>query len=270
MSEIANCLREEDASLSTVQHSRVPFLGYSVDSLSMDDAVRWVGRAVREPRFHHIAVLNANKVWLAKRDPVLQEIILRADLVIPEYAIVWGCRVLRTPVRAHIGGIMLVKALLRRLESWGVGVYYLGAQQAIIEAMLSRLRLQYPRLNVAGARSGYFRMEESPEIVEAVNKSGAQILFVAMGSPRQELWIEKHRDQLRVRVALGVGGSFDVLAGIKKDAPPWARHGAEWLYRLAQDPHNLWRRYLTTNPWFVAQVLREKLIPCKTSKLTQS
>ena len=82
-----------------------------------------------------------------------------------------------------------------------------------------------------------------------------------MGSPRQEQWIESQRGRLQVRVAMGVGGSFDVLAGIKKDAPQWVRHGGEWLYRLAQDPRSLWKRYLKTNPWFVAQVLRERLHP---------
>lgn len=263
-------LRRDGDCLLSRRDSRVPFLGYPVDSLSMEEAVAWVGCAVYEPGFHHIAVLNANKMWIANRNAELREIIQRAELVIPEYAIVWGCRVLGTPVRAHIGGVMLLKSLLPWLESEGIGVYFLGAQPAVTEMMIARLRLQYPRLRIAGARSGYFDAAESAEIVGTINDSGARILFVAMGTPRQELWIEKQREHLQVHVALGVGGSFDVLAGVKKDAPPWIRHGGEWIYRLAQDPRSLWKRYLTTNPWFVAQVLREKIIPCKMSKPTQT
>ncbi len=245
---------------------RIHFLGYSVGSLSMEDAVAWVEQSVHEPGLHHIAVLNANKMWIADRNADVHRILMEAELVIPEFAIVWGCRVLGTPLREHIGGIMLLNAMLPRLELERVPIYFLGAQEHVVRQMLERLSLQYPALAVAGARSGYFKPSESDHVVEAINCSGAQILFVAMGSPRQERWIEAHRQVLQVRVAMGVGGSFDVLAGIKKDAPPWVRHGGEWLYRLAQEPRALWKRYLKTNPWFVAQVLREKFFPCRISK----
>lgn len=246
---------------TTSECARVAFLGYQVASLTMEQAVGWVSQAACEPSLHHIAVLNANKLWIADQNAALREILLRAELVIPEYAIVWGCRVMGTPLRGHIGGVMLLKALLPQLEQSGVSVYFLGAREEIVDLMVARLRLQYPALRIAGAHSGYFSPAESDEIVKAINDGGAQILFVAMGSPRQEEWIESQRGRLQVRVAMGVGGSFDVLAGIKKDAPQWVRHGGEWLYRLAQDPRALWKRYLKTNPWFVAQVLRERFHP---------
>jgi N-acetylglucosaminyldiphosphoundecaprenol N-acetyl-beta-D-mannosaminyltransferase len=243
----------------------VEFLGYRVGSFTMDEAVAWVERSLHEPELHHIAVLNANKMWIANRNAELRSILLKSELLIPEFAIVWGCRVMGTPVRGHIGGIMLLKALLPRLESTGVPVYFLGAHERVVKQMVERLRIQYPALQIAGARSGYFEPTESRGVVEAINNSGAKILFVALGSPRQELWIESQRALLKVRVAMGVGGSFDVIAGIKKDAPPWMRHGGEWLYRLAQNPRALWKRYLKTNSWFVARVFREKLFPGKMS-----
>jgi N-acetylglucosaminyldiphosphoundecaprenol N-acetyl-beta-D-mannosaminyltransferase len=230
-----------------------------VGSFTMEEAVRWVAQSIQEPSFHHVAVLNANKLWLANRNADLQSILQRAELIIPEFAIVWGCRVMRTPVRGHIGGIMLLQALLAPLEARGVPVYFLGAREDVLKQMTDRLRHQYPGLQIAGSRSGYFNLSESDKVVDAINDSQAQVLFVAMGSPRQELWIEACRERLRVRIAMGVGGSFDVLAGIKRDAPPYMRHGWEWLFRLAQDPKALWRRYLTTNPWFVTRVLRERL-----------
>jgi N-acetylglucosaminyldiphosphoundecaprenol N-acetyl-beta-D-mannosaminyltransferase len=249
----------------TADCARVKFLGYRVASLTMEEAVEWVGQSACEPFLHHIAVLNANKMWIADRDQALRQILCKAELVIPEFAIVWGCRVMGTPLRGHIGGVMLLKALLPQLESDGVSVYFFGAREDVVKLMVERLRLQYPGLRVAGARSGYFSAHESDEIANEINESGAQVLFVAMGSPRQEQWIESQRHRLQVRIAMGVGGSFDVLAGVKKDAPSWVRHGGEWLYRLAQDPRALWKRYLTTNPWFVAQVLRERLLPGRMS-----
>jgi N-acetylglucosaminyldiphosphoundecaprenol N-acetyl-beta-D-mannosaminyltransferase len=247
----------------TNEFTRVTFLGYPVASLTMDQAIGWVEQSLRESCFRHIAVLNANKMWIANRNVDLHRILLKAELVIPEFAIVWGCKMMGTPVRGHIGGIMLLKALLPRLESKEVPVYFLGARDNVLQQMVERLRLQYPTLRIAGARSGYFDLSDSDQIVKTINDSGAQVLFVAIGSPRQELWIEAHRGRLRVRVAMGVGGSFDVLAGIKKDAPPYMRHGWEWLYRLAQDPRALWKRYLTTNPWFITRVLRERLFSGK-------
>jgi N-acetylglucosaminyldiphosphoundecaprenol N-acetyl-beta-D-mannosaminyltransferase len=251
---------------SSETHSRINFIGYPVDNLSMQRAVLWTIAAARQGRFHHIAVLNANKMWIADRNVRLREIVRRADLVIPEYAVVWGCRMLGTPVKAHIGGIMLLQSLLPSLQAEEIPVYFLGARQDVVESMVSHLHFQYPTLKIAGARSGYFSDAEAEGIVREINGSGARILFVAMGTPRQELWIERHRSKWNIGVAIGVGGSFDVLAGIKKDAPSWLRHGGEWLYRLAQDPRNLWKRYLTTNPWFVAHVLREKLTSCMSAK----
>jgi len=155
---------------------------------------------------------------------------------------------------------MLLKALMPYLESERIPVFFLGAKNTVLEGMKSELDRRHPHLVIAGMRSGYFDRNEEQQIVQQINASGAEVLFVAMGTPRQEFWIERHRYNLGVKVVMGVGGSFDVLAGIKKDAPQWVRHGGEWLYRLVQDPGNLWKRYLTTNPWFVYRVLRECIL----------
>jgi N-acetylglucosaminyldiphosphoundecaprenol N-acetyl-beta-D-mannosaminyltransferase len=243
--------------------SRTHLLGYPVDSLNVQDAVSRVGMFVKKAGFHHVVAINANKLWLAEQAPALKTIVRQAELVIPEYAVVWGCRALGKPLKGHVGGIMLLKALLPWLESERVPVYFLGAKAPVLERMKSRLRATHPRLVIAGMRSGYFRVRQEMGVVVEINRSKAAILFVAMGSPRQELWIEKHRQNLEVRVAMGVGGSFDVLAGLKKDAPQWVRHGGEWVYRLIQDPRNLLKRYLTTNPWFVYRVLRERMLSGK-------
>jgi len=248
--------------------SRTRLLGYPVDSLDMQDAVSQVDTFVKQGGFHHVVAINANKLWLAEHLPDLKKIIRQAELVIPEYAVVWACRMLRKPLKAHVGGIMLLKALLPWLESEQIPVYFLGAKAPVLERMKSRLGAIHPRLVLAGMRSGYFEAGQEKEIVQEINRSRAAVLFVAMGTPRQELWIERHRHILTVRAVMGVGGSFDVLAGVKKDAPSWLRHGGEWVYRLMQDPRNLWRRYLTTNPWFVYRVLRERILPEKVYRQT--
>lgn len=246
---------ETPGKISTVQ-----VLGYPVANVSMEEAVEQVARFLEEPGLHHVIATNANKMWMASRVSGLAEVLRRAEMVIPEYAVVWGSRVLGRPLKQNIGGIRLLEALLPWLERQRVPAYFFGARREVNEVLIARLRRAYPALAVAGYRSGYFQLNEEEKIVRDINTSGAMVLFVGMGSPRQEFWIEKYRNELEPRVAMGVGGSFDVLAGFKRDAPPWMRHGGEWIYRLMQDPKNLWKRYLTTNPWFVCAILRERML----------
>ncbi len=237
---------------------RISFLGYPVDNLTLPGAVGRVLEFVREPALHHVAVLNANKLWLAARNPELQRILRAAELVVPEYAPVWGSRVVGTPLPESIRGISLVEALLPALAENRLSVYFFGAAPQVIIRLKEKVAAIHPGLPIAGARCGYFEAAQESSIISEINAARPAVLIVCLGSPRQELWIEKHRSDLAVPVAMGAGGTFDVLAGFKKDAPPWTRHGLEWLFRLSQDPANLWKRYLITNPWFVAQVLRAR------------
>lgn len=237
----------------------VRVLGYSVSNLTLNEAVTRAARCLEEPGLHHVVVINTNKIWLADRTPELKKIMERAEMVITEYGPVWAARILGAPLKANIRGIGLLQALLPGLEQCVAPIYLLGARDEVLRTLIEKLHLSYPHLPIVGARNGYFQAREEPEIVENINASGAAALFVAMGSPRQELFIERYRSSLLPRLAMGVGGSFDVLAGIKRDAPPWMRHGSEWAYRLWQDPKNLWKRYLRAHPWFVYRTLREKV-----------
>jgi N-acetylglucosaminyldiphosphoundecaprenol N-acetyl-beta-D-mannosaminyltransferase len=252
--------RANNRHLTMQPRLRRHLLGYPVDNIDIPEALSLVARFLQEEGLHHVVAINANKLWLAEHGAEVRDILQCAELVIPEYAVVWACRALNRPLKAHVGGIMLLKALLPWLERERVLVYFLGARPPVLEMMRSRMAAAHPRMLIAGMAPGYFEPRQESKIVSRINRSGAAVLFVAMGSPRQELWIERHRHDLAVKVAMGVGGSFDVLAGLKKDAPPWVRHGAEWIYRLAQDPKNLWKRYLATNPWLVYRVLRERLL----------
>lgn len=230
-----------------------------VSNVTMEEAIEWIHQFLEEDGFHQIAVVNTNKFWQARHIQGMKEILKSSDMIIPEYGAVWAAQVLGTPLKENVRGVGLFLSLIPRLEKWGESVYFLGAREDVVELLLSRLRSQYPELRIAGARSGFFSIEEEEEIVRNINASGATVLFVAMGSPRQELFINRHCKQLLPKVAMGVGGSFDVLAGLKKDAPAWTHCGIEWLYRLWLDPKNLMGRYLRVHPWFVFHTLRTRM-----------
>ena len=235
---------------------RINFLGFPVDNLTSEQLLEKIDYFVNHGIKCQIVALNANKLWQAQRDPKLRDILLQAELVIPEYAIVWGARVLGTPLVEHVGGIMLMRRILRAAIEKDYKLYFLGAKPSVIEAMVRRLKSEMPTLAISGWHHGYF--DSKDEIVAQINKSGADILFIAMGTPKQEYFVRDNFEILQVPVMMGVGGSFDVLAGIRRETPPSLRRGFEWIYRLAQDPKNLWKRYLTSNPWFVWQVYKAK------------
>jgi N-acetylglucosaminyldiphosphoundecaprenol N-acetyl-beta-D-mannosaminyltransferase len=238
---------------------RPRLLGLPVDRGGMDDAVAAVADAVAARRRMRVVVTNANKTWLAQRDPRLQRILENADLIVPEYATVWAANLLGVPDVHHIGGITLMLRLVDEAAARGWSVYLLGAQPGVAEAAAARLVEQRPTLRVAGTHHGYLDEEQRERVEQDLAERRPDLLFIAMGSPLQEYFMDALPPDAGC-VALGGGGSFDVVAGLKQDAPPWARgRGLEWAFRLAQDPRRMWRRYLLTNSWFVAQVIRARL-----------
>ncbi len=246
------------APTSTAVPVRERILGLPVDAITMEGTVAAVAAAIAEERRCRILVTNANKAWLASRDGRLRSALEAAELVIPEYATVWAAGLLGRTGIVQVGGITLMKRLLPEAAAQGWSCYFLGARPAVIETLVQRLKSQLPSLNVAGWHHGYLDEDARGRIREEMVRLHPDLLFVAMGSPAQEYFIDALPADA-TRVAVGVGGSFDVLAGLKRDAPDWLRgSGFEWVYRLAQDPARLWRRYLVTNPWFVASVVRER------------
>jgi N-acetylglucosaminyldiphosphoundecaprenol N-acetyl-beta-D-mannosaminyltransferase len=239
---------------------RVDFLGCPVDCVTLEGAIGCMETFIREGVPKHIAVINANKLWFMEKDARLARIVQEASLCVPEKAVVMGIAAMRLGAAHHVGGIMLLKAFLPRAVEKAYRLYLLGAKPSILERVVSVLRDAYPGIQIVGSHHGYLAPGEDKLLAEEIRKLRPHALFVAMGTPRQELWIAEHIGQLGVPVCMGVGGSFDVLAGIKKDAPDWVRAMAmEWLYRLIQDPKNLWRRYLITIPWFLGEVLRARV-----------
>ncbi len=239
-------------------NSRIEILGYPVDNLTSDQIIQRISQAIAGQIKTHILAINANKFYQVRRDRLLAEIVRSAEIVIPEYAFVWASRMIRRPLVEHIGGIMLMRKLLEVGESRGFSFFFLGARPEVLNQMVANIKRRYGEQLVAGWHHGYF--SDDSEIVDQINQSQANIVLVAMGVPRQEYFIHNNRAKIQAPVMLGVGGSFDVFAGIRKETPSFLRHGFEWIYRMLQDPKNLWKRYLTTNPYFVFQVLKHKFV----------
>jgi len=242
-----------------IRHS---FLGYPVDEISLCDVLLWIRNGNRTGGTRVIAVLNINKLWLASHCPCMASYLHSAELIVPEYSIVWGAKKLGIPNLEPVYGIALTKQFIPFAIKHNLRPFFLGATSSTIEALRSKLANNYPQLEIAGMHHGFLSDRNiEAEVINSIQASDADILFVGMGSPLQEYWIDEHRNVLNVPVSIGVGGSFDVLAGIKPDSPEWIRGtGFEWVYRLILEPKRYWKRYLITNPWFIWQVLLERII----------
>jgi N-acetylglucosaminyldiphosphoundecaprenol N-acetyl-beta-D-mannosaminyltransferase len=162
------------------------------------------------------------------------------------------------PVPERVAGVDLMARLLAMAGEHRLRVYFLGARREVVTALVETSHVRYPGIEIAGFRNGYFGLNDHLGIVEEIRASRADILFVGMPSPFKETWCERHRQRLEIPVIMGVGGSFDVLAGFIKRAPRWAQAlGLEWFWRLLMEPRKLWKRYLTTNIEFIWLAGRE-------------
>lgn len=236
---------------------RINILGTFIDNIDIHDALNWMSTRIKERNPGTIAVVNANKLWCMSNDKQLRQFVKSADLVVPEWALAWGAARLGTPLKSYVAGVALLQAAMPWAEENGYQPYFLGAKPDVIAILEERLKTDFPKLKPAGFHHGYFKTQDEYQMVrDEISKSNPDLVFVAMGSPKQEYWIAENSNDLQIPVCMGVGGSFDVLAGIKKDTPPWSRgNGLEWLYRLSQEPKAYWKRYLLCNPWFVWQVI---------------
>jgi N-acetylglucosaminyldiphosphoundecaprenol N-acetyl-beta-D-mannosaminyltransferase len=226
----------------------------------MQEALHRVDKFVASGEPHQILVANVNKLWQIRHDPRLARIAQQANLVIPERVLVVASGLLGTQLKSDVCGVAIAKALLPHCEKVGHSIFFLGARPAVVETLIQRVRHDYPKLRIAGHHHGYFLADNDEALKMSIRKAAPDVLLVALGSPRQEYWIHDHMREIGVPVAIGVGGTFDVVAGIKKDAPKWVRSCAiECFYRIAQDPTNLWKRYSITIPWFLGIILREGL-----------
>ena len=239
---------------------RIELLGVPVDCVTMAQSVAFVDEQVAEgAKAAAILAVNPEKVMRARKEPALMRGLRRASLLIPDgIGVVWAARWRRRVKIARVPGSELMPAVCGLAAEKGYEVFLYGAREEVNAEAAAVLPKRFPGLTVAGRHHGYVGDADMPDLIERINESGADILFVALGSPRQEAWIEAHSTALRVKAIQGVGGTFDVVAGRVRRAPKlFLALNLEWFYRLLLEPQRLWRQRVLVH--FAVSVVAEKL-----------
>jgi N-acetylglucosaminyldiphosphoundecaprenol N-acetyl-beta-D-mannosaminyltransferase len=244
-----------------VDRARVRILNGSFHVLTSADVIESVVSAIAAGERGYLCTVNVAILMAMRSDPGLQRFGERARwLVADGQPLVWASRLGGTPLPERVAGVDLVDRLCARAAREGFGVFLLGGTEHSVRAAAAMLGGKHPGLTISGTAHGYFSRREAPARAQAVAASGAKLLFVGMGAPRQERFIEEHWAELGVNVALGVGGSFDVVSGQRWRAPSLAQKlGLEWAFRAAQEPRRLLPRYVETNSRFIWLLTREHL-----------
>lgn len=237
----------------------VNILGVSVDKIPMDSVFKKADNLMKTDGVSMIFTPNPEIIMAAAEDESFKEILNSADICTPDgIGVVYASRILKNPVSQRVPGFELTKKLLESASKSEIGVFFFGSKPGVAEAAKEKVEKIYPGINICGCRNGYFKPEDSGEIVEEINESGAKLLLVCLGAPKQEKWIYEHKDKLKVNLCLGVGGTLDVLSGTAKRAPEiFLKLNLEWLYRIASNPKR-WGRFFAL-PKFMLKVMKEAL-----------
>jgi len=236
-----------------------------IDALTMAQVIHAVESAIDTRRRLLIGVVNAAKIVKMRRDEALRRAVLGADMILADgMSVVWASRLVRAPLPERVAGIDLMLRMLELCEARKFRVYCLGATDAVLANLREAVNRQYPHVEIAGMRNGFYDATDEADIVREIAQSKADVLFVGMTSPRKERFLADWCDELNVPVRHGVGGAFDVLAGKVRRAPGLVqRAGMEWAYRVVQEPRRLAGRYVDTNSVFLGMLAREKLLALK-------
>ena len=236
-------------------------LGVFIDALNWNDVLQRIMEWARSATSAYICICNVHLVVTASKDSDYNRIINASDLALPDgMPVAWMLQRSGFPGQTRISGPDLMPALCQRCAEEGLPVYLYGSLDSTLDALARNLNDAFPQLLIAGMESPPFRMltpTEQRETSERINASGARIIFVALGCPKQERWMAEHHGSIDA-VMIGVGAAFDFHAGTIKRAPKWMRKiGLEWLHRLASEPRRLWKRYLVTNTLFIVGMIRQ-------------
>lgn len=238
---------------------RIHLLGAPLDPITLDQAVELVDEAISSRRPTLNASLNAAKLVRMQSDSELRESVELCDFVTADgVPVVWAARALGNDVPGRVNGTDLMELLFAHAAERGYSLYLFGSEPGILAGARAEIERRHPAIKIVGTQHGFYAPEEEQEVVERIAAARPDILFVALGTPQKELFQARHRDALGVPFTMGVGGSFEVLAGVRKRAPEWAqRAGLEWAFRLVQEPRRLAARYVVGNTRFVWLVGRE-------------
>jgi N-acetylglucosaminyldiphosphoundecaprenol N-acetyl-beta-D-mannosaminyltransferase len=239
---------------------RITMMGCQIDNLSMAETLEKIDGFIRSGKPHQHVVVNVDKLVKASRDDGLRAIINGCALVSADgMPVVWASRLLGKPLKERVAGIDLFEALMARAAGCGWRVFLLGAREDVVQAVRATYLRRYPQLAIAGCRNGYWAGElEEAAVAEQVRASGADILFVAISSPKKEQFLGRWQEAMRIPFAMGVGGTFDVVIGKVKRAPRWMQQaGLEWFYRFLQEPRRMFRRYFIDDMAFFWLLIKE-------------
>jgi N-acetylglucosaminyldiphosphoundecaprenol N-acetyl-beta-D-mannosaminyltransferase len=245
--------------VKTPSAEKVTLFGVPVNNLTMRETVDCIEAMVGDGKVHQHVVINVDKIVKMESNQALRAAVLDCDLInVDGQPIIWASRILQSPLEERVTGIDLFDVLIARCAERGFRPYLLGARQDVVAKTVDVLKAKYPKLQLAGWRNGYWSANEEHAVVQEIKKVRPDVLCMAVGSPKQELFLCKWKKEMQVPFVMGVGGSFDVTAGVLKRAPRWMQDsGLEWLFRLAQEPRRLWRRYLKEDMAFFRLVWRE-------------
>jgi N-acetylglucosaminyldiphosphoundecaprenol N-acetyl-beta-D-mannosaminyltransferase len=245
-------------SLPTIEIIRSP-----VTALRFDAQIAAITAWAKSRVSNYVCVANTHMLIEAYRSETFRQVLQTADLVTPDgMPLVWMMKLLGAHHQNRVAGMDIFLALCQQASQQGISLFLVGSQAKILERIRTRLQREFPDLKIAGMEPLPFRplkLEEDTALIQHINASGAGLIFVSLGCPKQESWMADHKGKLQA-VMLGLGGVFPIYAGIQKRAPLWVREaGLEWLYRLIQEPQRLWKRYGTTIPLFIGLALTQLL-----------
>lgn len=237
--------------------NRINIYGVGVDRITAADAVNWADRTIADNGRGRIVTLNTTGLMVAETDPFFKGYVDEAELVVADgQPLVWASKLSADPLAERVPGIDLVNDLAARAADRGWSLFLLGSEEETIEDAANVLENRHPGLKIAGHHHGFLG-DRTTEVAARIGRSGASILLVGMGSPRQERFIAQHWEELGVNVAVGVGGTFEVIAGRLRRAPALVqRIGLEWAFRMMQEPGRLVMRYASTMLWLTRRTPR--------------
>lgn len=239
---------------------RIHILGSDIEVLDMDESLCKIENIIsnRNPVQH--VVVNAGKIVAMQSNERLRSIVNSCEMINADgQAVVWASKLLGKGLPERVAGIDLMYKLVELSARKGYKVYFFGAREEVVKQVVETYRSAYHALKIAGYRNGYWSEDENENLVREIRNSGADILFVAISTPKKEYWLAENIHKLAIPFCMGVGGSFDVVAGLTKRAPLWMQKaGLEWFYRFAQEPRRMWKRYVYGNASFIWLVLKER------------
>ena len=220
---------------------KINVLGVRFDNVTPEEALEHGAQLMEQPGFHYVVTPNPEFVLAAEKDEEFRSVLNGADLVIPDgIGVIYSAKLLGTPLKSRVPGIEFSAGMLAHMDNVGGRVFLLGAKPGVAELAAVNISKDYPNLTICGTHDGYFKEDEP--VVQAVKEAKADLLFVCLGAPRQEKFMAKYGPEMGVKLAMGLGGSLDVYAGVVNRAPEcWQKLNLEWAYRLVKEPKRIGR-----------------------------